>query len=44
MPMRHCKYGGDDEYYIEVRETGNIGQEKVNTESHEETTQDTQSI
>lgn len=40
-PMRHCKYGGEDEYYVEVRETGNFQQEKVDTESSVERTQDT---
>ena len=38
---RRCKYGGEDEYYIEVRETGNRQQEKLNQEQTVETTQET---
>lgn len=29
---RRCKYGGDDEYFLEVRETSNRQQERINTE------------
>ena len=38
---RHCQYGGDDEYYVHVRETGNLRHENTNTEEHVEQTQDT---
>lgn len=31
---RRCKYGGDDEYFLEVRETANRQQERINTEQH----------
>ena len=37
---RHWKYGGDDEYYIQVRETGSFQQEHVKGEHHEEITKD----
>ena len=43
---RRCKYGGEDEYYVQIRETGNLQQEKVDTEHHEEVTrcQETQTL
>ena len=37
---RHCKYGGEDEYYIQVREKGNQTQEKIRSEVQEENTKD----
>ena len=37
---RHCQYGGDDEYYVNVRETGKKSQQNENTEQTEEVTQD----
>ena len=40
MPYRHCRYGGDDEYYVHVRETGNHQQENTRTDQTEEVTQD----
>ena len=33
-------YGGDDEYYVNVRETGKKSQAHENTEQTQETTQD----
>ena len=44
FPWRKCKYGGDDEYHVHVRETGNHKQNVVNTESREETSQDSLGI
>lgn len=41
---RRCKYGGEDEYYVQTRETGNKQQERVDTEHHEEVTQETQTL
>lgn len=38
--VRHCKYGGEDEYYVEVRETGNRQQEKIRSEQQVERMQD----
>lgn len=38
---RRCQYGGDDEYYIQVRESGNVQQEKIKTEQEEEITKET---
>lgn len=40
MPYRHCRYGGDDEYYVHVRETGNHQQENTRSDQTEEITQD----
>ena len=37
---RRCAYGGEDEYYIKVRETGNLQQEKIKCEMAVEQTQD----
>lgn len=38
--LRRCRYGGDDEFYIQVRETGNHQQEKIHTEQEEEIKQE----
>ena len=37
---RHCKYGGDPEYWIEVREMGEKGQEKETKKQRKEVTED----
>ena len=37
---RHCQYGGEDEYYVQVRETGNMTQENIHSEQTTERTQD----
>ena len=39
MPTRRCKYGGDDEYYVTVLETGSHKQEHDHTEQSVERTQ-----
>lgn len=39
-PVRACKYGGEDEYYIDVRETGHQQQEKIKSEVSRENVQD----
>lgn len=41
LPWRKCQYGGDDEYYVQVRETAMHQQEKVNSEQKEEIEKDT---
>lgn len=40
---RSCKYGGEEEYWIEVRETGKVGQEKRKQKEEKEITQDVSS-
>lgn len=44
LPVRRCKYGGEDEYYLEVRETGLHQQEKIKSEVRKETGQETMSM
>ncbi len=39
-PGRSCKYGGDDEYWVETRETGLQQQERVRSEKSTEITKD----
>jgi hypothetical protein len=41
LASRRCKYGGDDEYHVDVRETGSHQQEEANEESFVEKTQET---
>lgn len=37
---RSCQYGGEDEYHVNTRETGNNGQEAAKSEQEVEVTQD----
>ena len=37
---RYCKYGGEEEYYVEVRETGNIQQKRSSKEKTTEQQKD----
>ena len=37
---RCCKYGGDDEYWVDIRETGEKGQEKSKTKERREECED----
>lgn len=38
-PCRACKYGGEDEYYIETRESGSHQQERIRSQVEKEQTQ-----
>lgn len=38
-PCRVCKYGGEDEYFIETRESGNHQQERIRSQIEKESTQ-----
>ncbi|CAL1149811.1 unnamed protein product [Cladocopium goreaui] len=38
--VRRCAYGGDDEYYVRVRETGNRQHEKISSEVTRENAQE----
>ena len=40
FPGRRCAYGGDDEYYVRVRETGNRQHEKISSEVTRENAQE----
>ena len=33
---RTCRYGGEDEYFLEIRESGERGQERTKSEIHKE--------
>lgn len=37
---RNCKYSGEPEYWVEVRESGEKGQEKETTKQRKEISQD----
>ena len=44
LPQRRCQYGGDDEYRVNVRETGTNEQKQKASEETTERTQDIPSI
>jgi len=40
VARRKCKYSGEPEYWVEVRESGEKGQEKETTKQRKEISQD----
>ena len=41
VSSRHCQYGGDDEYYLQVRQAGTLAHEEENEEKQTEHTKET---